>query len=106
MDYLEIIKVEPGKEFSKFILKVNHGDDELLFGVEHPYVPLAVKYFTCYVENIVCDIKAYAVGDKYRNSFSSHTVYDDQNDRIIADIKRVIRPEVQAIKEFYRQHRH
>lgn len=99
MDYLEIVSYERQSKYStKVILKINRGNDELLFRVEHPYIPDDAKYFTCYVENVGFDKEVYAVGEKYKESFSSHRMYDDRNDRIIADIGKVVNPFIRKVR--------
>lgn len=101
MNYLEIVSYERQSKYSvKVILKINRGNDELLFKVEHPYVPSAAKYFTCYVEDMAFNYKVYAIGEKYKEQFSSSYWYDDQNDRIIADIRKVVTPFVRKVRQF------
>jgi hypothetical protein len=101
MDYLEIVSYErQSKDCTKVILKINRGNDELLFRVEHPYVPSAAKYYTCYVENIGFDKQVYAIGEKYKEHFCSGYIYSDQNHRILADIGKVVNPFIRKIRQF------
>lgn len=101
MDYLEIVSYErQSKDSTKVILKINRGNDELLFRVEHPYVPSAAKYYTCYVENVGFDKQVYAIGEKYKEHFCSGYIYSDQNMRILADIGKVVNPFIRKIRQF------
>lgn len=101
MNYLEIVSYERlSKHNTKVILKINRGNDELLFRVEHPYIPDDAKYFTCYIDNLVLDKEVYAVGEKYKEHFCSHYMYDDRNDRIIADIGKVVNPFIRKLCKF------
>ena len=101
MDYLEIVSYESQSKYStKVILKINRGNDELLFKVAHPYIPDDAKYFTCYIDNLVFDKEVYAVGEKYKEHFSSHRRFDDRNDRIIADIGKVVNPFIRKLRQF------
>lgn len=68
MDYLEIVSYERQSKYSiKIILKINRGNDELLFKVAHPYIPDDAKYFTCYIDNLVLDKEVYAVGENIKS---------------------------------------
>lgn len=99
MDYLEIVSYERQSEYStKVILKINRGNDELFFKVAHPYIPSDAKYFTCYVDNYTFNCEVYAVGEKYKEHFSSSYRFNDQNSRIIADIRKVVTPFVRKVR--------
>lgn len=100
MDYLEIVSYERQSKYdTKVILKINRGSDKLLFRVEHPYVPDDAKYFTCYVD-YVFNYRVYAIGEKYKEPFSSSYRFDDRNDRIIADIRKVVTPFIRKLRQF------
>lgn len=101
MNYLEIVSYERQSKYNtKVILKINRGNDELLFKVEHPYVPSDAKYFTCYVENVGFDKQVYAIGEKYKEHFCSGYIYDDRNRRILADIGKVVNPFIRKLRQF------
>lgn len=100
-EYLEIVEVTKEKLQSydyKVILKLNRGKDEYLFKIKHPYIPDGIEYFTCYLDVLTIDILAYAVGPKARIQYKSSFRYNDENDGVIAFLRKVLKPLAQQIK--------
>lgn len=100
-EYLEIVEVTKEKLQSydyKVILKLNRGKDEYLFKIKYPYIPDGIEYFTCYLDVLTIDILAYAVGPKARIQYKSSFRYNDENDGVIAFLRKVLKPLAQQIK--------